>query len=293
MEVPPRQIGRAVGTFAAVQTAAVAFFAAGRRRPRGRDRLAARVSWCRRRSPPACRLSCPPADGRAPRRRAAASRPSSRAGSGCSAPRHSTAYAGVTGVGFLVAVSRRGRLSASRRPSAGSCWRASGSPGCCSAVRPGDGVDRFRSRPGRARRRRVVHSRWLPPSGSRRARGRARGLVWFGNGLGSALLWAGVNVMAVEAVPWQPRGWDVGGLGVQVRRQRRRAADVAAALPRRSGARLPRCGRTRRSSPERSSSRCACHARDVPLASLGDSFSSFFDAVGSFFGNLAAVQWRS
>jgi uncharacterized membrane protein YbhN (UPF0104 family) len=29
----------------------------------------------------------------------------------------------------------------------------------------------------------------------------------------------------------------------------------------------------------------------VPLASLGDSFSAFFDAVGSFFSNLAAVQW--
>src|SRR3954466_15397169 len=27
------------------------------------------------------------------------------------------------------------------------------------------------------------------------------------------------------------------------------------------------------------------------LASLGDSFSSFFDAVGSFFSNLAAVHW--
>jgi len=29
----------------------------------------------------------------------------------------------------------------------------------------------------------------------------------------------------------------------------------------------------------------------TPLASIGDSFSSFFDAVGSFFENLAAVQW--
>jgi hypothetical protein len=29
----------------------------------------------------------------------------------------------------------------------------------------------------------------------------------------------------------------------------------------------------------------------VPLASLGDSFDSFFDAVGSFFSNLAHVQW--
>jgi uncharacterized membrane protein YbhN (UPF0104 family) len=29
------------------------------------------------------------------------------------------------------------------------------------------------------------------------------------------------------------------------------------------------------------------------IASIGDSFSSFFDAVGSFFSNLAAVQWPS
>jgi uncharacterized membrane protein YbhN (UPF0104 family) len=31
----------------------------------------------------------------------------------------------------------------------------------------------------------------------------------------------------------------------------------------------------------------------VPLASLGDSFSAFFDAVGSFFGSLAAIHWLS
>jgi uncharacterized protein (TIRG00374 family) len=30
-----------------------------------------------------------------------------------------------------------------------------------------------------------------------------------------------------------------------------------------------------------------------PTASIGDSFSSFFDAVGKFFGNLAAVHWLS
>jgi uncharacterized membrane protein YbhN (UPF0104 family) len=30
---------------------------------------------------------------------------------------------------------------------------------------------------------------------------------------------------------------------------------------------------------------------DVPFGSLGDSFSSFFDAVGNFFGSLAAIQW--
>ena len=37
----------------------------------------------------------------------------------------------------------------------------------------------------------------------------------------------------------------------------------------------------------------ACHARGVPLASLGDSFSAFFDAVGDFFDSLAAIQWLS
>jgi uncharacterized membrane protein YbhN (UPF0104 family) len=31
----------------------------------------------------------------------------------------------------------------------------------------------------------------------------------------------------------------------------------------------------------------------VPLASLGDSFSAFFDAVGDFFGSLAAINWLS
>jgi uncharacterized membrane protein YbhN (UPF0104 family) len=31
----------------------------------------------------------------------------------------------------------------------------------------------------------------------------------------------------------------------------------------------------------------------VPIASIGDSFSSFFDAVGKFFSNLAAVSWPS
>jgi uncharacterized membrane protein YbhN (UPF0104 family) len=31
----------------------------------------------------------------------------------------------------------------------------------------------------------------------------------------------------------------------------------------------------------------------VPIASLGDSFSAFFDAVGDFLGSLAAIQWLS
>ena len=31
----------------------------------------------------------------------------------------------------------------------------------------------------------------------------------------------------------------------------------------------------------------------MPLASIGDSFSSFFDAVGDFASNLADVKWAS
>ena len=31
----------------------------------------------------------------------------------------------------------------------------------------------------------------------------------------------------------------------------------------------------------------------MPLASIGDSFTAFFDAVGDFFGSLAAIQWLS
>jgi hypothetical protein len=29
----------------------------------------------------------------------------------------------------------------------------------------------------------------------------------------------------------------------------------------------------------------------VPIGSLGDSFSAFFNAVGDFFDSLAAIQW--
>ena len=29
------------------------------------------------------------------------------------------------------------------------------------------------------------------------------------------------------------------------------------------------------------------------FGSIGDSFSAFFDAVGDFFGSLAAIQWLS
>ena len=100
-EVPPRQIGRAVGTFAAVQTAAVALAPLCRRRARGgstggsrsssRPRRRARSRCCRR--PTARRAT------RSPRLRSVITR---RVGLLSAAA--FAAYAGVTGVDFLVAV---------------------------------------------------------------------------------------------------------------------------------------------------------------------------------------------
>src|SRR3954470_18527942 len=99
-EVPPRQIGRAVGTFAAVQTAAVALA------PLGGGALGA-IDWrlaFLSQSAVACGLALmPPADAarraEAPRLRTVFTR---RVGllSGAAF----TGYAGVTGVSFLVAV---------------------------------------------------------------------------------------------------------------------------------------------------------------------------------------------
>ena len=214
--------------------------AAGRRRAR-RDRLAARVPRARRWSPPASRCCR--------RRRASGATtcrgcaPCSRAASGCSARAAFTGYAGVTGVGFLVAVlaaDEFGLGSVAR----GVLLAGFGVAGMLFGRAAGDAVDRFGRVPvalvgvavcaalvaalgfaptrGRARRA-VVRDRArlrARVGGHQRARGRGRAR--------------------------QPRGRDVGRLGLQVRGQRGRAADVAAALPRRSAARLPR---RRRCSP--------------------------------------------
>ena len=177
-EVPPRQIGRAVGTFAAVQTAAVAFS------PLVGGALGA-VDWRLAFLVPAAVAAglalLPPADAQrrddVPRLRAVFTR---RVGLLSAAA--FTAYAGVTGVGFPRRRAGRGRVRSlvgrARHPAGRvrrrrDAVRARGR-GRRRSVRPGAGG---------ARRRRGVHRTRRRCSASRRRR---RCSAWCGSGAGSA-----------------------------------------------------------------------------------------------------------
>src|SRR5690242_4237243 len=99
-EVPPRQIGRAVGTFAAVQTSAIALA------PLGGGALGAvdwRLAFVSQAVVAVALAMIPPADGAA-----RAEQPSLRTvftrRVGLLSAASFTGYAGITGVGFLVAV---------------------------------------------------------------------------------------------------------------------------------------------------------------------------------------------
>ncbi len=198
-EVPPRQIGRAVGTFAAVQTAAVAFS------PLVGGALGA-VDWRLAFLVPAAVAAglslLPPADaqrrGDVPRLRAVFTR---RVGLLSAAA--FSAYAGVTGVGFLVAVLAADEFGLSS-VARGVLLAGFGVAGMLFGRAAGDAVDRFGRVPvalaGVALCTALVAMLGIAPTAA------VLGLVWFGSGLGSALLWAGVNVMAVEAVPGNRAG---------------------------------------------------------------------------------------
>jgi MFS family permease len=199
-EVPPRQIGRAVGTFAAVQTAAVALS------PLCGGVLGA-VDWRLAFFVPALVAAglalLPPADakrreGEVPRLRAVMTR---RIGllSGAAF----AGYAGVTGVGFLVAVLAAddfGLESVTR----GVLLAGFGVAGMVSGRPAGDAVDRYGRVPvalaGAATCAVLVVLLGLAPSAA------WLGALWFATGLGSALIWAGINTLAVEAVPGNRAG---------------------------------------------------------------------------------------
>src|SRR4051794_29208102 len=186
-EVPPRQIGRAGGTSAAVQTAAVALA------PLGGGALGA-IDWrlaFLSQTIVACGLALmPPADAarraEAPRLRAVFTR---RVGllSGAAF----TGYAGVTGVGFLVAVLAADGfgLSSVLR---GVLLAGFGVAGMVVGRLAGDAVDRFGRVPvalvGTAMCSLLVAGLGLAPTPA------ALGALWFATGLGSALIWAGINV---------------------------------------------------------------------------------------------------
>jgi MFS family permease len=201
-DVPPRQIGRAVGTFAAVQTAAVALA------PLGGGALGAldwRLAFLAQ-SVVACGLALlPPADAKpraqgaaAPRLRAVFTR---RVGLLSAAA--FTAYAGVTGVGFLVAVLAADEFGLSSVVR-GVLLAGFGVAGMILGRAAGDAVDRYGRTPvtlaGVVISAALVATLGVAPSPV------VLGALWFAVGLGSALLWAGINVLAVESVPGNRAG---------------------------------------------------------------------------------------
>lgn len=193
---PARRLGEAVGTFAAVQTAAVALspLCGG---------LAGAVDWRLAFFLPAAvtvgLALVPPPDGRRtaagapPRLRSVLTR---RVG-GLSAAAFA-AYAGVTGLGFLVALrcSDAFNLGSTAR---GLVLASFGVAGMLSGRAGGQAVDRF----GRAAA--VIAGSLLCALvvallGVAGSAAETAGL-WLAAGVGSALVWAGLNTLAVEAVP--------------------------------------------------------------------------------------------
>jgi MFS family permease len=198
-EVEPRQIGRAVGTFAAVQTAAVALA------PLGGGALGAldwRFAFLSQALVAVGLALLPPANARRRDDVARLNAVFTRRVGLLSAAAF-TAYAGVTGVGFLVAVLAADEfgLSSVMR---GVLLAGFGVAGMLLGRAAGDAVDRYGRVPvavvGTVVCAVLVALVGVAPSAG------VLGLLWFATGLGSALVWAGINVLAVEAVPGNRAG---------------------------------------------------------------------------------------
>jgi MFS family permease len=201
-EVPSRQLGRAVGTFAAVQTAAVALA------PLCGGVLGA-VDWRLAFLVPAAVAVAlaliPPPDAREAGAAAARARlrsvVSARVGLLCGAS--FAGYAGITGLAFLVAVlaaDQFGLGSIAR----GAVVAAFGVSGMLCGRAAGGAVDRFGRVPvavvGAAACALLVGAIGFAPGAPTLA------ALWFGAGAASALVWAGVNTLVVEAVPTNRAG---------------------------------------------------------------------------------------
>jgi MFS family permease len=198
-EVPPAQIGRAVGTFAAVQTAAVALS------PLCGGALGA-IDWRLAFLVPAAvavgLAFLPPADAgpreTLPRLRAVMTR---RVGLLSAAG--FAGYAGVTGVSFLVAIFAAdvfGLPSLTR----GFLLAGFGVSGMLVGRPSGNAVDRYGRVPvalvGSAACTVLVGALGFSSTAAVLA------ALWFVAGIGSALIWAGINTLAVEAVPGNRAG---------------------------------------------------------------------------------------
>ena len=198
-EVPPRQIGRAVGTFAAVQTAAVALS------PLVGGLLGA-IDWRLAFLVPAVvavgLAFLPPRDG-APRDEIPRLRSVVTPRVGLLSAAAFAGYAGVTGVGCLVAVlaaDEFGLGSVER----GVLLAGFGVAGMLLGRTAGGAVDRFGRVPvvlvGTGVCAALVALLGIAPTAGWLA------ALWFATGLGSALVWAGINTLAVEAVPGNRAG---------------------------------------------------------------------------------------
>jgi MFS family permease len=198
-EVRPEQIGRAVGTFAAVQTAAVALS------PLCGGALGA-IDWRLAFLVPAVVAAAlaflPPADAgpreTVPRLRAVMTR---RVGLISAAG--FAGYVGVTGMTFLVAVFAAdvfGLASLER----GLLLAGFGISGMLAGRPSGDAVDRYGRVPvvlaGAVACALLVAALGVAPTAA------ALAALWFAAGIGSALIWAGLNTLAVEAVPGNRAG---------------------------------------------------------------------------------------
>jgi MFS family permease len=193
-EVPPAQIGRAVGTFAAVQTSAVALS------PLGGGALGEidwRLAFLAQAVVAVALATMPPSDGAVRAQRPALRTVLTRRVGLLSAASF-TAYAGVTGIGFLVAVlaaDEFGLASLTR----GVLLAGFGVAGILLGRAAGNWVDRYGRVPvagaGVVICAVLVALLGVAPTAA------ALGALWFAAGLGSTLLWAGVNTLAVEAVP--------------------------------------------------------------------------------------------
>src|SRR4051812_32211482 len=198
-EVSPRQIGRAVGTFAAVQTSAVALS------PLGGGALGAldwRLAFVTQAFVAAGLALLPPEDG-AKRGELPALRTAFTRRVGLLSAASFAGYAGITGVGFLVAVLAADEFGLSSI-ARGALLAGFGVAGMLLGRPAGDAVDRFGRVPvaltGIALCAVLVTLLGVAPSPV------ALAALWFATGLGSALIWAGINVLAVEAVPGNRAG---------------------------------------------------------------------------------------
>jgi MFS family permease len=198
--VPPRRLGRSVGSFTAAQTAAIAVAPLW-------GGLLGQASWrlaCLALAPVALALAfVPPAD--APRRdpvgrslRSLVNERVARLSAGAFA-----AFAGVTGIGFLVALRANDAFGV-----------GTGARGLLLALFGVSGV--LVARPaGRAADRvgggRVLVVGAVISAGSVAVVGLAGSplllaLSWTAAGVGSAWMWSGLNVLTLEAVPQNPAG---------------------------------------------------------------------------------------